>query len=339
MTLPLNESQFMKLSVVVPVLNGGSSFQKCLDSIQHGKRVPDELIVVVDGNDPDSTTIAKTHTHQVIINPQTLGPASARNQGVQHATGDIIVFLDADVTVHVDTLEKIASYFEQHTNIDALIGSYDDAPAESNYLSQYKNLMHHYVHQTSNHQATTFWGACGAIRRNVFLQSGGFDISYTRPCIEDIELGYRPTAQGNLIHLVPNIQIKHHKHWTPRKLIRSDIRDRAIPWSTLILTRQNLINDLNIDTKSRISTIVVYLMMLTLISAFLIPSIIGLMILWIGVLLWLNRGIYKFLYTHRGMIFLMRSFFWHWLYYLYSGLAFLGVWFYIRQQALTSGQN
>ena len=329
----------MKLTIVIPVLSGGQSFQLCLDSIQRGKRLPDELIIVIDGDDPDSVIIAEAFTHQIIINPQTCGPAFARNRGAQRATGDIIIFLDADVTVHTDTLQKIESYFEQHPMIDALMGSYDDAPAESNFLSQYKNLMHHYVHQTSHRNASTFWGACGAIQRDIFIAVGGFDENYTRPCIENIELGYRLTATGHTIHLVPDIQIKHHKKWTPRKLLSSDIRDRAIPWSQLILTQNQLVNDLNIDTKSRISTVVVYLLILSCLAAFIMPPLVGLVILWIWFLLWLNQHIYKFLYSHRGTLFLMQSLFWHWLYYLYSGLVFLGVWFYIRVQTLSSKQN
>jgi glycosyltransferase involved in cell wall biosynthesis len=329
----------MKLSIVIPVLNGGQSFKLCLESIQSGNRRPDELIIVIDGHDPDSATLAQTYTHQVIINSQTRGPAFARNVGVQHATGDFIVFFDADVTVHNDTLQRIEDYFEQHPVVDALMGSYDDAPADPLFLSQYKNLMHHYVHQTSNRQASTFWGACGAIRRDIFLDFGGFDESYTRPCIEDIELGYRLSAQGHLIHLVPEIQIKHHKQWTPRKLIESDIRDRAIPWSHLILTQNQLVNDLNIDSRSRISTIVIYLLILTLLIAFLMPPLFGLVIIWGCILVWLNRDIYKFLYRHRGVFFLIQSLFWHWLYYLYSGLTFLGVWSHIHLQTFTAEQN
>jgi hypothetical protein len=55
----------------------------------------------------------------------------------------------------------------------ALFGSYDDAPAATNFLSQYKNLLHHYMHQTAREEASTFWGACGAIRREVSLAVGG----------------------------------------------------------------------------------------------------------------------------------------------------------------------
>lgn len=324
----------MKLSIVVPVLNGGQSFKSCLNSIQHGNRLPDELIIMVDGDDTDSATIARTYTDQVIINPKTRGPAFARNRGVEIATGDIIVFFDADVSIHVDTLVKIETYFEQNSHVDALMGSYDNAPADPRFLSQYKNLMHHYVHQTSNQHAMTFWGACGAIRREVFIQVGGFDEEYTRPCIEDIELGYRLSSRGHQIHLVPDVQITHHKQWTPLKLIKSDIWDRAIPWSYLILTQNNLVNDLNIDTKSRISTVIVYLLVFTSLLAFVLPSLVGVMIIWGCILLWLNRDIYRFLYRQRGLIFLMKSLFWHWLYYLYSGLIFLGMWFYVRLQTM-----
>jgi hypothetical protein len=58
--------------------------------------------------------------------------------------------------------------FQNDHDLAAVIGSYDDEPFEPNFLSQYKNLLHHYVHQTANRDASTFWGACGAIRRESF---------------------------------------------------------------------------------------------------------------------------------------------------------------------------
>ena len=65
----------------------------------------------------------------------------------------------------------------------ALFGSYDDEPAETNLLSQYKNLLHHYVHQTSQEDAFSFWTGCGAIRRDIFMEMGGFNETYLLPSI------------------------------------------------------------------------------------------------------------------------------------------------------------
>ena len=66
--------------------------------------------------------------------------------------------------------------FAEDLTLDALIGSYDDDPAERDFLSQYKNLMHCFVHQTGNEQASTFWSGCGAIRRDVSLAHSGFRV-------------------------------------------------------------------------------------------------------------------------------------------------------------------
>lgn len=323
----------MQLSVIIPVLNGGDDFRSCLASIQSSQRLPDELIVVIDGHDPISADIARQFTDTVLINETTQGPAYARNRGTKLAQGEILIFFDADVTVHADTIGQIDTYFQDRPTVSALIGSYDDEPAGTNFLSQYKNLMHHYVHQTSRLEATTFWGACGAIRREAFMAVDGFDEQYTRPCIEDIELGYRLTDAGYTIHLVPQIQVKHHKVWTPPKLLKSDIFDRAIPWSQLILTQNRLTNDLNVDTTSRISTVLVYLLVMSLIGGILIQILSILVIVWVCGLLWLNRQTYAFLFQQGGIWFLIRALFWHWLYYFYSGLVFVSTALQVRLQS------
>ena len=114
--------------------------------------------------------------------------------------------------VRSDTIARIRRRFEMDPRLDALIGSYDDEPASAGFASQYKNLLHHFVHQHGREEAATFWTGCGAIRREVFAAAGGFDESYTRPCIEDIELGHRLRQRGRRIVLDPALQVKHLKH-------------------------------------------------------------------------------------------------------------------------------
>lgn len=126
---------------------------------------------------------------------------------------------------------KWQTLFSRELDLAALIGSYDDAPGATNFLSQYRNLLHHYVHQTGNEEASTFWGACGAVRREVFLAMGGFDESYRQASIEDIELGYRLKRAGLKILLCKALQVKHLKRWEAGSLLKADFCYRALPWT------------------------------------------------------------------------------------------------------------
>jgi hypothetical protein len=172
------------------------------------------------------------------------------------------------VCVHSDTLARVVARFAGDPGLDAVIGSYDDAPASPDLLSQYRNLMHCYTHQNSSRQASTFWSGCGAVKREVFLAVGGFDASYLRPAIEDIELGYRMAAAGARIELDPEILCKHLKRWSLQDIVRTDVMRRAIPWTLLILRAGRMPNDLNLRWHQRASVALVGLILLLAIIAF-----------------------------------------------------------------------
>jgi glycosyltransferase involved in cell wall biosynthesis len=135
------------VSIVIPVYNGGESFQTCLASLQQLMPPETEVVVVVDGGTDSSEQRARSFGAKVATFETAGGPARARNRGAQVATGDILLFLDADVTIHADTLPQVMKIFEERSDVAAVIGSYDDAPGAPNFLSQYKNLFHHYTHQ------------------------------------------------------------------------------------------------------------------------------------------------------------------------------------------------
>ena len=312
----------ISISVVIPVYNGGEMFRRCLSSLFRESNCCHEVIVVADGDTDGSWLLAHSCGAKVLRLASSHGPAAARNLGAREASGDILFFVDADVEIAHDTLDQIAAAFSEHPQLSAIIGSYDDAPSATNFLSQYRNLLHHIVHQTSHENASTFWGACGAIRRQDFLAVGGFDESYRHPSIEDIELGYRLRRSGYEIRLIKGIQVKHLKCWTAASILKTDFLRRALPWTALILQQGELLNDLNLKTSARASILTSYLM-LGLLSCSLLET--G--FLWIAfclalILLLLNAPIYHFFYKRRGLVFTLKVFPWHWLYFLYSGLAF-----------------
>jgi len=321
-----------RISVVVPARNGRTHLPRCLEALTRSEYANFEVIVVDDCSTDTTSQIAEHYGARCLRTPRTMGPGGARNQGANSADGDILAFVDSDVVLPPGALCLIAEAFEGHADLAAVFGSYDDRPAWQTFVSQYKNLMHHYVHQISNESAATFWAGCGAIRKTVFEEFSGFDgAKYTAPSIEDIALGLELARCGRRILLDKRLQVKHLKRWTVRNLLRADIFYRAVPWSQLILNSHRLPRDLNLTYSSRMSSLLTGL--LTAVLMLLALTLTGLMHMSTGfllaataflslLLLLLNRDVYLFFVRKRGWWFAIRSVLAHWCYYLYSGVTF-----------------
>jgi len=315
-----------KFSVIVPVHNAARMLDACLASLERSTVRDFECIVVDDGSTDDSEAVALRHGATVVSLPNRGGPARARNRGAAQARGGVLVFFDADVCVHTDTLAQIAAHLDEHPHTAAVIGSYDNSPADPGIISQYKNLLHHYVHHHSSPQAWTFWAGCGAVRREAFFDVEGFDESYARPCIEDIELGLRLRRRGHRIDLNPAIQATHLKRWTFWTLLRTDLLDRAVPWFVLMLRSRTMPPDLNLRRSHRLSVVLVFLLLLLLATPAhwfrLAPWTWGVGVVALAAaLMGLNWDLYRFFARQRGVGFAAAAVPLHWLYYGYCGVA------------------
>ncbi|MEZ5284670.1 MAG: glycosyltransferase family A protein [Vicinamibacterales bacterium] len=225
-----------RLSIVVPAHNSARTLGRCLDAIRRTS-VPCQLIVVDDGSSDASGRLATEHGALVVRHERAAGPARARNAGIARSDAPIILFVDADVAIADDAVNRVVDTFERDPSLGALFGSYDDDPDARTLLSDYRNLLHHYVHQQARPEAKTFWAGLGAARRDVLTAQGGFDERYARPSIEDIELGSRLAAAGCRIRIDRDLQGTHLKQWTFSSMLRADILDRARPWTQLMLRR------------------------------------------------------------------------------------------------------
>jgi GT2 family glycosyltransferase len=316
------------ITVVVPVRNGGRLLEQCLRRLQGSRHRPLECIVVDDGSTDDSAECARRFGARVLATDGKRGPAHARNLGARVARGDVLLFVDADVCVRRDTTARVRSAFARDRELDALIGSYDDQPSAPNFASQYKNLLHCFVHQNARRSASTFWSGCGAIRRTIFLAHGGFDESYDRPAIEDIELGARLCRAGNKVVLDPELRVKHLKRWDLGTLIRSDVFDRALPWTELILREGHMPNDLNLEVKQRATVALSLLAPVLVVGALLAPSaaiaalLAAAAVCALGATIVLDAPFYRFLASRRGVLFAIAAMPLHLLYHFYSGVAF-----------------
>src|SRR5512145_2519208 len=128
------------VALIIPVHNGGEPFRRCLESVTCAVPRPAELIVVADGDSDGSWRVAEEFGAHVIRVSGPKGPAHARNIGARAARSEMLFFVDADVTIPSDAVGRVAALFASEPGLAAAFGSYDDAPAAPNFLSQYKNL-------------------------------------------------------------------------------------------------------------------------------------------------------------------------------------------------------
>lgn len=280
------------LSVVVPATDRPGTLERCLAAIQAADDPPEQIVVVDE--------------------PLWLDRATARNVGVEGAVSEIVVFVDADVAVHRDAFTRVRRAFRD-AELAAVIGSYDDRPSAVDVVSQFRNLLHHHVHQAAAGPVESFWTGLGAIRRDVFLDLGGFDPA-TR--LEDVELGLRLSATGRRILLDPRLQGTHLKRWTVRGMVLADLVERGSPWVELLLDRRTLPTTLNLGWRHRSSLVCSYVAVGALLARRPRSGTLAL-----AALLALNRSFYGLLLRRGGPTLAAAGVLLHVLHHFTSGVA------------------
>jgi glycosyltransferase involved in cell wall biosynthesis len=318
------------LTVIVPVHNGATDLEACLRALIKGDLPRDtwELIVVDDASTDTSLMIAERFANRVIrLEEPAKGPAFARNRGIEAANSSHVAFVDADVMVHADALRLLCEKLESE-DIAAVFGSYDDRPLASNVVSQYRNLLHHFVHQRAAGFVESFWAGCGAAKKEIIASVGMFDEErFHRPEMEDVDLGYRLRDAGHRICLDPAIQCTHRKRITLPGMVASDFSRRGIPWTRLLLDRGmlNAPRGLSLGPADRVSAFTAVIFALLLVVALVELSVA----LWIMAAGWLlafvgaNQQLFKSFSRLRGRRFLIAAIPLHLIYSLVAVSALL----------------
>ena len=265
------------VSVIVPVYQGADVLGPCIAGLLASDLPRDrwELIIVDDGSTDDAVQRVGAADRVLRVSDGPRGPAHARNIGAAAATAPLLCFIDADVVVAPHTLRGLVALLDADPTRVAAFGAYDDTPAARGTVSQYRNLLHHHTHATHAGEAETFWAGCGIVRSEAFRAVGGFDaVRYPRPQIEDIDLGYRLRDAGGTIRLDPTLTGTHLKRWTLGGMLRTDLMDRAIPWTRLLLDRGAGLAHapLNLNRRQKVLTVIAALVWIALLLAVALRS-------------------------------------------------------------------
>ena len=106
----------MKISIVISVFNEAGSIKNCLDSLLKQELKDYEIIVINDGSTDRTTEILQEYRNEkkiLLLEQKHLGPGAARNLGAKEATGEILVFVDADMEFDRNFVKKLVGSIEK----------------------------------------------------------------------------------------------------------------------------------------------------------------------------------------------------------------------------------
>ncbi len=113
----------LTVAVIIPTYNRAHLVCEAIDSCLAQTRIPDEIIVVDDGStDNTQTVLAKYSAPVIVVRQENAGLSSARNTGINHATSDLIAFLDDDDTLTKNSIEIRATFLENNTEYGVVYG-------------------------------------------------------------------------------------------------------------------------------------------------------------------------------------------------------------------------
>ncbi|MBZ0273075.1 glycosyltransferase [bacterium] len=217
-----------RVSVVVPFRDAAATLPALAKALAESSGGA-ELVGVDDASTDGGADILRGAGFRIVTHEMRRGPAAARNAGAREAKGEVLLFLDADVIPPAGLIEHVAARFAADAALVALSGVYDDTPANAGLVPRYKALRH----ATWFHGVKRFGSletACGAVRRDAFLEAGGFDERYAGADVEDYEFGYRLAGRAG-IEIDPVMCVRHHFPGLRREL--ANIGRRAFLWARL----------------------------------------------------------------------------------------------------------
>ncbi len=291
----------MPVSVIIPVFNSERTIVQCLEAVFSSDFKEFEVIVVDDKSTDDSLSIVKDFPCRILEAKKTLGKAASRNQGAKEAKGEILIFIDSDITIAKDTISKIVADFQKKPKIAALMGVLSKEHPDQNFFSQYKNLYMNFILNQAGDYVDFIYGSCHAIKKELFKP---YDTSYRFG--QDTELGLRLSQEGHSILLDKNIEVIHLKRYSLFSFIKNDF---SVPfyWSRLFVESGGIRTLLKKkrffhSSGSQLLSIVTFYLFLSAIFICLWPAL-GLFLFFLA----LNQSFFLYLYKQKGIGFALKG--------------------------------
>jgi len=193
----------LRLSVIVCAYNEATYLAACLHSLLAQSRIPDEILVINNASTDATRAVAEAIPYVRVVDEPRKGLVVAREAGRQMATGDVLVYVDADCRAPLTWLERIERRFHRDPDLIALSGPYRFYDwdwwgrllirAYDFTLAPATQLLVKYILRIG----TIFYGGNFAVRADALTRIGGFDTSIEFHG-EDTNIGRRLFAVGRV---------------------------------------------------------------------------------------------------------------------------------------------
>lgn len=285
---------------------------------------PSFEVIVVDSDSCDKTLeIARQFPVRIINASRNVNASKARNIGVKKSKGEILVFTDSDCVVGKDWLKTL---IDALGNADGVTGAYYTLNTKSS-LARFVGYDMDFRHKRLPHKSKVLGTYNCAIRRNVFVDVGGFDERIKSIAWEDADLGIRLSEKYTL-YFDNRIRVGHHHPQT----LRTYFRKQALrAQGQVVMARQGHITDNYVGLASLLqlpTTVLFFLSPLFLLLDTTFALLIALLSL--SVVLMLNVPLFSFISRRENLLFLFKSAFFiflrntSWLYGAVKGFTQIG---------------
>ncbi|MGW2480279.1 glycosyltransferase family 2 protein [Streptomyces sp. NPDC001571] len=228
------------VSVIIPNYNYGRSIGLCVEAAQNQTYPHTEIIVIDDCSTDDSAATAAALGARVVSTGRNSGVAVARNLGAELARGEVLVFLDSDVAMHPDAIERSVALLADGVDgvkYGAVCGTYEPEPLiRDSLIEEYRSLQQYYLLLRSEGVIDTVHTAILAIPRAVYDEVGPFNplLRHT----EDQDYGRRISEHHKVLS---SLEVRgRHDHDDTVRIVLDKVFSRARLAVPLILSRRAL---------------------------------------------------------------------------------------------------
>lgn len=231
------------LSIVIPNHDGAATIGACLRAAFASRADRFEVVVVDDGSRDASAEIVRRFPCKLVRLAERGGVSKARNAGARAASGELLLFIDADCLLAEDAVARARAAYGDRRDL-VLGGTYTPVPADEDFFSRFQSA---FIHHFETRRAVPDYVAAHAmlVDAETFRRSGGFvegAFIGVAASVEDVELSHRLRRAGCELAMCPELRVTHVFRFSLARSLRNAVK-KARYWTAYSLANRDVLAD------------------------------------------------------------------------------------------------